>query len=87
MAIVIGEARIRPCPIMFGGPLGLALGGLDAAEVRREAEVVVDAHAERGGGVEEVEVLRAGPRSVMKAVLQELASAVRNGIRPSPADG
>ena len=60
--------------------------GLDAPEERREAEVVVDGHPERSGGVEEVEILQAA-RSVMKAVLQELASAARNGIRPSPDDG
>ena len=47
---------------------------------------MVDAHAERRGGVDEVESWPSLPRWEMKAVLQELATAVRSGMLPS-ADG
>ena len=75
VAIVIGEARIWPWPIMSAALVGLRRRRHDVPEVRREAEVVVDAHAERRRGVDEVVVDPSLVRSLMYAVLQEFASA------------
>ena len=86
VAIAIGEASTRPCPIRSAAASVSEAGGGTCPKydgkprswsTPRPSDAAASARSPRPSR----------PRSEMKAVLQELATAVRSGIRPRPSEG
>ncbi len=86
VAIVIGEARILPCPIRSAAFSVSPAGGTTLPKYAgkpRSWSIPMPSDA----AASTIDCWSSLPRWEMKAVLHELATAVRSGMLPSADDG